>query len=291
MTKGSEGVVNSGRFMFEPLEHPIYKVVGHMAPGLNLDVGAAACMYSRLMALLSPQSRIIAFEPFPGNWQFGEKTVAPYPNITLRKEAVSDKDSSVKFFVSQTVTKDIPGWDKMEGYSSAGKIVTEKDPTAKNAIEVPAVRLDSVVDEPVRFCKIDVQGGEHAVLLGAERLIRKHGVDVFYIEFGGELEIIELLADSDYVFFDTHYLIIVNRQEPSSATWHIERPVALSTGAKAFFGWPLEAPRKYSAYCTWLQEENKKIGGVYSDIVAVRRSALPAFLAAAGAALAEAAKG
>lgn len=282
-----EGIVNSGRFLFGQLKHPVYKILGHLPSGLQIDVGAAACMYSRLMLTESPGSRVVAFEPFPGNWQFAEKAIARHPAIKLRKEAVSDTNGVVKFHVASTVPKGAEGWEHLPGYSSVGHIVTEQG-HQENTIEVQCVRLDSLITERVRLCKIDVQGGELAVLLGADILIQNYGVDIFLIEFSGELEILEYLSDRDYVFFDTEYLLFLTRRDAAPRSWQVMRTANLSTGDKAVYAWPLEAPRSLKHYCNWFRRQGRNVGGLQTDLVAVHRRALPDFVAAAASAMSNA---
>jgi len=173
----------------------------------------------------------------------------------------------------------------MVGYSSAGRIVDTSHPRSRDAVTVETCSLDDVVGEHVRFCKIDVQGGELNVLKGAERLIASHGVDVFFVEFNGEEEILQYLQERGYVFFDSRYLLIASKRKPDPANWDAIRPVALSTGVEAYFGWAKNAPREYREYCEWLREQGRRIGGVYTDMVCVHRSYLPSFLVAAAKAL------
>lgn len=279
--------VYSGRFLFDELEHAIYKFVANLEPGLILDVGAAAGYYSAFMVQLSPKSKVLAFEPFPGNWPHFEKRVGDNPSIVLRKEAVAGETGSVKFYVASTVQGSEAGWSTMQGYSSIGRIVAKNHPKVGEAIEVPAVRLDDVVHEHVRFCKMDVQGGELAVLRGADRLIKEHGVDVFYIEFGGEVEILKLLSERGYVLFDSEYLLVIRKQKPVSEKWNITGPVKLSTGDEAYYAWPKDIPRSIGNYCAWIKEQTGLLGGVFSDVVAVHQSFLPEFLSSAGRAMAQ----
>jgi len=53
-----------------------------------LDVGAAAGSTTRQMLQNSPQSRVIAFEPFPGNFPHFERTIGGDPRVTFVKAAV-----------------------------------------------------------------------------------------------------------------------------------------------------------------------------------------------------------
>ncbi len=279
--------VYCGRFLFDELEHAIYKFVAELEPGLILDVGAAAGYYSAFIVQLSPKSKVLAFEPFPGNWPHFEKRVGDNPSIVLRKEAVAGETGSVKFYVASTVQGSEAGWSTMQGYSSIGRIVAKNHPKVGEAIEVPAVRLDDVVHEHVRFCKMDVQGGELAVLRGADRLIKEHGVDVFYIEFGGEIEILKLLSERGYVLFDSEYLLVIRKQKPLPEKWNITGPVKLSTGDEAYYAWPKDIPRSIENYCAWIKEQTGLLGGVFSDVVAVHHSFLPEFLSSAGRAMAQ----
>jgi FkbM family methyltransferase len=277
--------VHSGQLMFAGRKHAVYQLLTHVQPGLFVDVGAAAGVFTKMMLSMNPGSRSISFEPYPGNFSFFERTVGADPRVTLRRAAVSNREGEVSFFVASVVQGAEPGWEDYKGYSSLGFIVGEQPPRTGATIQVPAVRLDTEIKEHVRFCKIDVQGGETAVLEGADALIRTQGVDMFYIEFGGEDSILDFLQERDYVFFDHLYLLVATRKQPDPADWRIEAPVKLSTGKEAFSGWPRSAPRPTREYCAWLREQSKQIGGVWTDMVCVHRSYLPAFLTAAAQAM------
>jgi FkbM family methyltransferase len=256
-----------------------------MEPGLMLDVGAAAGIFTKMMLKRSAGSHVIAFEPFPGNFAYFEKNVVQDPRVTLHRAAVSDCVGEVSFFVSSVVAGKEPGWEDYAGYSSLGHIVDENSPKVSSSIKVPAIKLDDVVTEHVRFCKIDVQGGEASVLRGADKLIRDHGVDIFYVEFGGEEPILAFLQERGYVFYDNAYLLVATRNKPSLEQWKVEKPVALSTGKDAYEAWPRNAPRPFGDYCTWLREQKKSIRNVQTDMVCVHESFVPKFLHAAADAL------
>lgn len=277
--------VNSGYILFGNRPHAVYSLLQYVEPGLMLDVGAAAGILSNIMVSKSPDSHVLAFEPFPGNFQHFEKNVGRDERVTLHRVAVSDHSGEVNFFVSSMVTGKEPGWENYVGYSSLGYIVNENSPQANSSIKVPAVMLDDLVTEHVRFCKVDVQGGESSVLRGADKLIKNHGVDIFYIEFGGEEHILQFLEERDYVFFDNLYLLVAVRNKPSLLQWKDEKPVALSTGKEAFNAWPRNAPRPCGDYCDWMREQTKEIGGVWTDMVCVHKSFLPSFLDAVANAL------
>jgi precorrin-6B methylase 2 len=58
-------MINSGQSLFGERSTSVYDVLAHLEPGLMLDVGAASGGTTALMLRRSPQSRVIAFEPFP----------------------------------------------------------------------------------------------------------------------------------------------------------------------------------------------------------------------------------
>lgn len=277
--------VYSGYVLFGNRPHAVYSLLSHIEPGLMLDVGAAAGVFTKIMLSRSPESRVMAFEPFPGNFAYFEKNVGQDPRVALNKAAVSDDMGMVSFFVSSVVRGTEPGWESYAGYSSLGHIVEENSQNVSSSIKVPSVRLDEIISEHVRFCKIDVQGGEARVLRGADEVIRKWGVDVFYVEFGGEESILEYLEGHGYVFFDNAYLLVATRSAPSEEQWIIEKSVALSTGKEAYEAWPRCAPRSFGDYCTWLKEQKKQIGNVQTDMVCVHRSFIPEFLEASSKAI------
>lgn len=277
--------INSGYILFGNRPHAVYSLLQYLEPGLMLDVGAAAGVYSKIMISKSPDSHVHAFEPFPGNFEHFEKNISKESKVTLNKLAVSDQSGEVNFFVSSTVSGKEPRWENYIGYSSLGYIVSQSSPKVNSSIKVPSVRLDDFVTDHVRFCKIDVQGGEESVLRGAGELIQNHGVDIFYIEFSGEEPILQFLENRGYVFFDNLYLLVAVRNKPDFTHWKEERQVLISTGRDAFNAWPRNAPRSYGDYCSWMREQTKEVGGVWTDMVCVHKSFLPNFFNAVADAL------
>jgi hypothetical protein len=76
---------------------------------------------------------------------------------------------------------------------------------------VDVVRLDEVVHEHVNLIKIDTQGHDDRVLMGAKGIIEKYGIDVIHMEYspglnrqsgGKPAEILHWLYDYGYVCFD-----------------------------------------------------------------------------------------
>ena len=131
------------------------------------DVGANVGFFTLIAARLSPQGRVVAFEPLPENSQRIRHNIAlnNLQNIIVRSEALSDTDGQTQFQVSSE-----PTWGKLVSVSkdTGGQVGT---------INVKVSRLDSLVEAgeiPIpQLIKMDVEGAETGVLRGAESTLRK----------------------------------------------------------------------------------------------------------------------
>jgi FkbM family methyltransferase len=132
-------VINNGRPLFGPHANGMLDMFSSVDPGLVVDVGAAAGHITRYLLNVSPASHAVAFEPFPGNWKFIEKTLGGDCRATIVRKAVADKEGEASFFVSSTAKGD---WQAMSGYSSVGYVMSD-DQAKENgkAIKVPVTTL------------------------------------------------------------------------------------------------------------------------------------------------------
>ena len=275
-------MIHSGQFFFSDIKHAAFELLRYLPPGLCLDLGAAAGVFTKLIRKNSPFSRVFAFEPFAGNYPHFRRNVGTDSSVTLYEGAVAERTGNVRFFVPSTVRSSAQAWQAYAGYSSLGHVVESADRNFSASVEVKSYALDDCVDEQVRFCKIDIQGGEKNALRGASRLLAGGHVDMFLVEFDGESDILSMLAASDYVFIECKYLLVCSRNRPASSQWTALETLSLSTGVPGFNGWPLDCPREPAAYCQWLSEQSGQIGGVWTDLLCIRRAFLPDFLEATG---------
>ena len=123
-----------------------------------LDVGANAGFYTLLAArLVGKDGRVSSFEPLPRNLSFLRQHVSlnNLQNVTVHAAAVSDQDGVARFNTHQ--------------HASMGNL------TEQGALEVKTVALDSLFAagqlRPAKLIKIDVEGAEHSVLLGARNYL------------------------------------------------------------------------------------------------------------------------
>lgn len=153
------------------------------------DVGANVGFFTVIAARLSPQGRVVAFEPLPENSERIRHNVAlnNLQNIIVRSEALSDTDAQAQFQVSAE-----PTWGQLV---SVSKGIGPKVGT----IDVKVSRLDSLVEAgeipTPALIKIDVEGAEAGVLRGAERTLRQ-ARPILLIELHGTNQTVACLLES-----------------------------------------------------------------------------------------------
>ena len=208
----------------QPKMDCIYDVLYHLNLGLCVDIGAAAGHVTRKLCLVGgANTQVVAFEPFPGNYQYFYQSTKNLNNsISLIKKAVSDSIGTIKFIVPSVVQGIEPGWEKYVGYSSVGFLSFNLNLKQKvrgiyntvfkrprpQIIKVKTTTIDKEFpNEEIDFMKIDVQGAEAKVLLGALTMLQANRIHVLYIEWSGEQEVIEILANNGYQIYDSIYII------------------------------------------------------------------------------------
>jgi len=139
-------------------------------------------------------------------------------------------------------------------------------------------------DEHVHFMKVDVQGGELGVLKSAERAIAEGRISFMFIEFAGEKDVLNHLLERRMRIFDSEYLVIPRKTPADLSNWDIFRDLTLSSGANAHRAWPCAISYVPDAYCQFFIDEKKKLGLVWTDIVAVAPHFVDQFTKAASAA-------
>ena len=261
-----------------------YDLLGRLEPGLCIDVGAAIGRTTWRMLDASPGSTVTAYEPFTGNHRYFNDLLGDDPRATLRPVAVADRAGAASFVAPGVVGPGETGWAKdLQGYSPHGRLA---DAGRGLRLPVQTVTLDDEIDRQVRFLKIDVQGGELAVLRGAERLMRGPGVDIVYLEFNGALRVLEFLKAHGYVIFDCAYMAWPTRRywrnwarrrpDRLVPAWRIVDEGVMSMGSPVAHGWPPSRPGAFAAYCAWFFTHRLLFSGLQTDLLCVREDVLPA---------------
>lgn len=157
--------------LYERFETDLVKRI--LKPGMTfVDCGAHIGYYSVLAAsLVGPSGRVIAYEPAPENLATLRRNVERFrPLVEIREAALSDIPGWGHLYVSKANSGDhrlfkTQGWDE---------------------IPVRVLTLDSdlyLLQRPVDFIKIDVQGLECAVLHGGRETIRQSPNLIGIVEF------------------------------------------------------------------------------------------------------------
>lgn len=151
-------------------------------PATVLDVGANIGVTGLYFSHLFPLHKVICFEPSPSTYKSLTANMARNRRVNVHCEplAVCDHVGEVQFAPEPTSRA-----NAHIAYSDASR--------GCDAIRVPATTLDSYAAangvERITLLKVDTEGHEHAVLLGAQRLLSTHAVDVVYFEFCPNLEV------------------------------------------------------------------------------------------------------
>ncbi len=262
-----------------------YKILSQINPGLSLDIGAAAGVMTQKMLQANPYGRVLAFEPFAGNHPFFRQALQNYSNWQLVPKAAADFSGDGAFHVSSTVKGTEKNWLGMTGYSSVGFLVqVEKlsNYNQENIETVQVCKIDDHVSEPVRLMKIDVQGTEFNVLRGASNTIDQYGIDLIHTEFTGDIRLLNFLDERGYCIFDTDYMMIPLRNDPTPQKLGMTRHEIrnLSIGRQAFSGPVINRPSDFAGYCSFMAETIEKYGFWHTDLFCVHQNFLPQFLSA-----------
>ena len=172
---------------YEPVQPFFFSALAkQLEAEIIFDVGANIGVYSIFSAATCPNAAIKAFEPAPDT--FAELSENIEMNrldnvVSTHQLAISDKSGSVNFGI-------------VYGTSGANSIQsTSIHPDEKFVSHqmVQTIPLDSLVQEAgkIVFMKVDVEGHENNVLLGAQKLLECNHI---------------LLQIEDYDTLDTEYL-------------------------------------------------------------------------------------
>jgi FkbM family methyltransferase len=127
-----------------------------------LDVGANKGEILREMVRAAPLGAHVAFEPIP---RLAARLRRKFPGVSIHQVAIADATGESGFVLVQ----------RAPGYSGLRRRVYPWEDPRIVKIRVNVARLDDLAtDEPVRFMKLDIEGGEYHALLGARKLIQRH---------------------------------------------------------------------------------------------------------------------
>ena len=142
---------------------PYLRLVASLADRnrLAVDVGAHKGDYTFFMRRHS--ARCVAFECNPALVKHLQRRFGN--SVDIRSDAVSDREGVTTLRIPRSEAGTGLGRATIEAKNALG------DFAEAETVAVHTVRLDDVIDRPVGFIKIDVEGHEMAVLHGATRIL------------------------------------------------------------------------------------------------------------------------
>lgn len=165
-----------------------------------LDIGAHHGDYSRKVIDICHSAVVYAFEPHPATYKELEQCGKTYGFQTFQFGLGQNQESAVIY--------DYQDQDGSEHASIYKDVIEKLHAATTTEHPVRLKKLDDVVDEldisQVNLLKIDTEGNEFSVLLGAEQSIRNNMIDVIQFEFN-EMNIISRTFFKDFFDFLPEY--------------------------------------------------------------------------------------
>jgi len=158
---------------YEPEEVAVFTSLVHSGAAL-FDVGAHVGYYTLVASrLVGPSGQVVAFEPNPRNLGYLRRHVLlnDCANVRVIAAAVAD--------VAGQATFEEGASDAEGALASGGRLDVEVVTLDALAYDTPGVHPPSVL-------KIDVEGAEQRVLLGAERILAEAQPDILLSTHGRE---------------------------------------------------------------------------------------------------------
>jgi len=172
------------------------------------DVGAHIGLAARRYRELFPQAMIHCFEPFPESFAQLEQNVAGLGPIELHPVALAASEGDAQFSVNRnSATNSLLASDQRAEVYWRGDT-----PTTESSLSVTTRTLDGFASERsigrIDILKMDVQGGEYDVLVGADELLKRQAIRLIYMElitaptYVGQHRIREYLERFDSVGYE-----------------------------------------------------------------------------------------
>ncbi len=137
-----------------------------------LDVGANIGLYTLALAAMAPEGSVWAFEPGPSTFEFLSRNVEINSLLNAHpvNAAVSDVTGTVEF-------QDIPFFTA-GSFTVVGEPFLTTEVLGSLCIKSPSITIDQFMADQgldrLDFVKVDVEGGEMAVLDGAVKTLAEH---------------------------------------------------------------------------------------------------------------------
>ena len=194
---------------------------------LIIDCGANIGISVLYFKLQHPTAKVIAFEPDEINFNLLRQNIDSFKleNVEIHKKAVWNENTVITFSNEGTMSS------KIESGSSMNE---------SKVIQIPAIRLKGLLNQPVHFLKLDIEGAEYEVLKDSEDSLKN--IENLFIEYHGHFnkmheltEILSILEKQDFSFYIKEaaptYITPFYRME-SSKTYDLQLNIFAFNAAK-----------------------------------------------------------
>ncbi|MCB0208311.1 MAG: FkbM family methyltransferase [Anaerolineae bacterium] len=158
-----------------------------------IDIGAHLGSVLNLINRLSPHGQHFAVEPIPYKYKWLKQK---YPNVKILQIALGDTAGEAEFFFQP----------QQSGFSGLRPHCVGDAADSVEIFKTKIAKLDEVIPPhlPIGFMKIDVEGGELAVLKGSERIMRHDKPIILFECTQTGLEAHDVTLSEVYTFFEAH---------------------------------------------------------------------------------------
>ena len=148
-----------------------------------VDAGAYHGEWTAIYRKIFPTSQIFAFEPFVSSVKLLQEQFGHDAGVQIIPKAIGDVSCNRTFYCNRLAATNSL-FPITEGASSALPDPAWVIPDTE--VTIPVTTLDEFCTEQevhrINVLKMDIQGGELLALRGAEKLLRRHAIDLIYTE-------------------------------------------------------------------------------------------------------------
>lgn len=153
-----------------------------------VDIGANTGYYCKL--LFRNFKEVVACEPHPGNLFLLQKGLRDIPNATVMPLAVSDTRGEIDLYQAEVAGEHTI--EKEFRYRPGTLLNRSELRTGGNPVRIKTTTFDSLDFKSVDLVKIDVEGAEWRVLVGAKESLSNHRIKRLMIELHDRARRVEL---------------------------------------------------------------------------------------------------
>lgn len=163
-----------------------FKLLSEKRPQLFLDIGANAGMSALSIFLVKPNAKVISFEPNPIHYSYLDKIGAKFRNFKYYQFGLGNEEKTLNFYYPIYNGRKMTAlgsfeYDEAKNWLNSKRVYFfDESKLEIERIQANVKLLDSLNLDP-EFIKMDVEGFEYQVLLGAKKTIAR-ARPIFLIE-------------------------------------------------------------------------------------------------------------